>query len=65
MDYLHKECAFCKKIIINTSNYITISCNKGFAYFHRFCYFNYRAEVLHLWTFKTPIINNKIDIKYF
>ena len=22
-------------------------------------------KVLHLWTFKTPIINNKIDIKYF
>ena len=55
MDYLRKECLMCKKIIENTTNYITIPYNKGFVYFHRFCYFNYRTEFLHLWTFKTPI----------
>ena len=46
MDNLSKECAMCKKNMGNSSNYITISCNKGYVYFHRFCYFNYRTEVL-------------------
>ena len=48
MDYLHKECAMCKKKVDSTSNHITISYDKGnaFAYFHRFCYFNYRTEFL-------------------
>lgn len=46
MDYLHKECAMCKKKVDSTSNHITISCNKGYVYFHRFCYFNYRTEYL-------------------
>ena len=41
----------CKKTIDNSSNYITISYDKcyphkGYAYFHRFCYFNYRTEFL-------------------
>jgi hypothetical protein len=54
MDYIPKECAMCKKIIDNSSNYITISnkdyfyneCYKPYTYFHRFCYFNYRTQIL-------------------
>ena len=46
MDYLYKECAMCKKKIDESSNFITISYSKGFVYFHRFCYFNYRMEFL-------------------
>lgn len=42
----------CKKKIDNNSNHITISRDnynkgyvyKGYVYFHRFCYFNYRTE---------------------
>ena len=44
MDHLHKECTMCKKKLDNSSNYITISYDKGYAYFHRFCYFNYRMN---------------------
>ena len=45
MDYLHKQCAMCKKNIDNNSlTQITISTSKGYVYFHRFCYFNYRTE---------------------
>ena len=46
MDCIRKECALCKKIIDNTSNHISISYDNGYAYFHRFCYFNYRTEIL-------------------
>ena len=46
MNYLHKECAMCKKIVENNSNHITISYDKDYVYFHRFCYFNYRTEIL-------------------
>ena len=46
MDHLRKECAMCKKIIDNESNYITIRYDKCYVYFHRFCYFNYRTEIL-------------------
>jgi hypothetical protein len=52
MDYQYKECLMCKKKIDNSSNYITIPYNKispydkYYAYFHRFCYFNYRTEFL-------------------
>jgi len=52
IDYTRKECSMCKKIIDNTSNYITIpyykyqSCEKAYIFFHRFCYFNYRTEIL-------------------
>ena len=41
MDYIHKECAMCKKKIDNSSNYLTIPYDKSPVYFHRFCYFNY------------------------
>ena len=46
MDYLYKECIMCKKKICDTTNYITISYDKGYVYYHRFCYFNYRTEIL-------------------
>lgn len=42
MDYIHRECAKCKKKIDNSSKYITIYYDTGAIYFHRFCYFNYR-----------------------
>ena len=45
-EMLHKECAMCKKKIENSSNYIPIRYDKGYLFFHRFCYFNYRTEGL-------------------
>lgn len=44
MCYLRKHCAMCKKIIDNSSNYITVIKDGNYVYFHRFCYFNYRMN---------------------
>ena len=39
------HCIMCKKKVDLTSKFIIISCENGYGYFHRFCYFNYRTKI--------------------